>query len=49
MNSFTNYYKNSKIINPDKLLINKKKNYSSTNQASIFNEIISSYNSKKKN
>ncbi len=48
MNSFTNYYKNSKIINPDKLLINKKKNYSSTNQASIFNEIISSYNSKKK-
>mgnify|MGYP003571361647 CR=1 FL=1 len=48
MNSFTNYNKNNKIINQDKLLINKKKNYSSTNHTSIFNEIISSYNSKEK-
>ena len=48
MNSFTNYYKNNKIINPDKLLLNKTKNYSLTNHTNIFNEIISSYNSKKK-
>ena len=48
MNSFTNYYKNNKIINPDKLLSNKKKNYSPTNHSNISNEIIFSYNSKNK-
>ena len=48
MNSFTNFYKNNKSINPDKHLAIKKKNYSSTNHTNFFNEIISSYNSKKK-
>jgi len=48
MNSFTNFYKNNKSINPDKHLAIKKKNYSSTNHTNFFNEIISSYNTKKK-
>jgi len=48
MNSFTNFYKNNKSINQDKHLAIKKKNYSSTNHTNFFNEIISSYNTKKK-
>ena len=48
MNSFTNFYKNNKSINQDKHLVIKKKNYSSTNHTNFFNEIISSYNTKKK-